>query len=80
MGGGGADNKVFPDNVFRIVSDGDRDSHGPETGYRGALAQVGAADGKSHAGEHLGQRSHGDASDPHQMDLFSGYDVVMDVS
>ena len=70
--GGGADHEVAVTQIFRAVPDVHMDAQRPQTLDRIALADVRPADGQAHPTQDLGQRAHGHAADPHQMDALSG--------
>lgn len=78
--GGGADNKLGRADIGFSVTDCHRNAQCAQVLHRGALLKIRAGDNHAHAGEHLGQRSHGDAAGTHQMGAATGPDVFVDVA
>ena len=79
VNGGRADDAARPLDALPPVADDHRDPQGPQMGHRGALMEVRAADDHPRIVEHLGQRGHGHAADPHQMGVGAGADIRMNI-
>ena len=67
---------IRTDDILGAVTDGDRDPLFLQGAHVRPLVRIGAADRKSHAVQHFGQRGHRHATDPDQMAAASRREVV----